>query len=640
MFTIEFHVAVGEALKQLATGAPLAEVLGMLVRAGEIHGMRAGIVTKADRSWFSVGAELPRALRERIDAVDLDRESLLVIDPPDPQLGARTIWVEPITSPSGGLGAFVMFRPCGEELPPAERSFSLACAHLAGIALEKKRREDEFLHRESQINAVLEAAIDAIITIDHRGIVESFNHAAEKMFGYDAGEVIGGNVSMLMTGANARDHDSYIRRYLETGERRIIGIGREVVGKKKDGTLFPMELGVSEVRLGDVRKFTGIIRDLTVRKRFEAQMRQSQKLEAVGTLAAGVSHDFNNLLMGIMGCTSIAMTKLPKDSPARVFLEEAKAAGERGTKLTRQLLAFSRRVPAEVRPLAINDVVTGTEVMLRRLIPEEIDLVTDLVDTGGPIRGDVGQIEQVIVNLVVNARDAIEGSGRIIIRTRERPIEHALTGATGTFVVLEVEDDGSGMDPQTQSRIFEPFFTTKGPDRGTGLGLSTVYGIVERHGGFVDVESALGVGTTLRTYFPKQEDEEAIPRPPLSSRPQRGGESVLVVEDDRLVRLAIIHFLRGAGYRVTEAASGAEALELMKRDGPPDLLLTDLIMPDMNGLELLNQAREVYRDLTALFMSGYMEPEKIARLHAEGVAFIEKPFAEEVLSKKLREVLD
>lgn len=350
--------------------------------------------------------------------------------------------------------------------------------------------------------AILEGVLDAIITINERGVIQSFNKTAERMFGYAAEEVIGENVSMLMEADHGSQHDQYLRRYIETGERKIIGIGREVMARRKDGTTFPCDLGVTEHFADDRRIFIGVLRDITQRRMLEAQLRQSQKLEAIGTLAAGVAHDFNNILMGIRGCMKFASSKIDGDSPAQRFLEEAQSATDRGARLTRQLLDFSRRTPTEHRRFGLNSVVDGADTLLRQLLSKELQIVRHLDAPRDEVQGDPGQIEQVVMNLVINARDAIEGLGQISISTSnvERAAQPGAPG--GVYVRLSVEDDGCGMDEGTISRIFEPFYTTKPPDKGTGLGLSTVYGIIEEHGGVVSVRSELGAGTIFDVDLP------------------------------------------------------------------------------------------------------------------------------------------
>lgn len=390
----------------------------------------------------------------------------------------------------GAQGRLVLSAPPSNAVEGQVRVAGLVLRGLLSKASEES---------EQELRAILGGVIDGIITIDLRGTIESFNRAAESMFGYVAEEVIGKNVNVLMEPVHAAAHDGYLERYLATKERRIIGIGREVQAKKKDGTIFWLDLGVTEYFVNGERKFTGILRDLTLRRELEAQVRRSQKLEAVGTLAAGVAHDFNNILMGIRGCLNFAVARLPDESTANVFLDEARRAADRGAKLTRQLLDFSRRTPTAPRLVGLEEIVSGVEGMLKRLVGENVEIVTELGASPDRVLADVGHIEQVVVNLVVNARDAMPDGGCVRITTSN------LEDAAGAWVRLTVRDEGEGMDEETVTRIFEPFFTTKPPDRGTGLGLSTVYGIVEEHSGRIAVKSAVGAGTVFEIDFPQRD---------------------------------------------------------------------------------------------------------------------------------------
>ncbi|MEQ8276029.1 MAG: PAS domain S-box protein [Deltaproteobacteria bacterium] len=362
-------------------------------------------------------------------------------------------------------------------------------------------------HDAETLRTILDGVLDAIITIDSTGRVLSFNRTAEGMFGYTAEEVIGENVSVLMTDEHAGHHDGYLANYHATGIRKIIGIGREVTARRKDGTTFEVDLGVTEHVEGGERMYFGILRDITERRHLEAQLRQSQKLEAIGTLAAGVAHDFNNILMGIRGCLKFAAAKIEDASPAQVFLTEASSAAERGANLTRQLLDFSRRTPSERERFPLNVVVAGADRLLERVMSNDVELETRLEADNDSVFGDPNQLEQVIVNLVVNARDAIEGAGKISVRTTNVVSSLPPLRNPTPCIRLSVSDTGAGMDEATQDHIFEPFFTTKPPDRGTGLGLSTVYGIVEEHGGAIFVASEVGVGTRFDIDLPIVEDD-------------------------------------------------------------------------------------------------------------------------------------
>ncbi len=378
------------------------------------------------------------------------------------------------------------------------------------------------------------------------------------------------------------------------------------------------------------------------------QMRQSQKMEAIGRLAGGIAHDFNNLLTVISGYSDLLLSRTDSDISSRKEIEEIRKAGRRATALTSQLLAFSRKQMLLPKVIDLNTVVQETIAILRRLIGENIELVTDLDRALGPVKADPGQIEQVIMNLVVNARDAMPDGGAIVLETCNIVIDETLTDdddimQPGHYVMLSVRDTGIGMDVETKSHIFEPFFTTKDTGKGTGLGLATAYGIVRQSEGHITVESTPGAGTLFKLFFPLVQEEVsggtgAVP----AEKPLHGTETILVIEDEEVVRKLVLSILRSAGYRVIEAATPVDALQLEWNEPTPiQLLLTDVVMPVMNGRELAGRLTEQHREMRVLFMSGYSD-DIIARhgILTPGTAFIEKPFSPESLKRKVREVLD
>ena len=393
------------------------------------------------------------------------------------------------------------------------------------------------------------------------------------------------------------------------------------------------------------------VEDATVRaerRRLEQQLLQSHKLEAVGRLAGGVAHDFNNVLTAILGAVELMLLDTPAGAPQREELDIIRDAARRAQTLIRQLLAFSARQVLKPVVLDLNDLVRNVSKMLRRLIGEDVDVVTALAADLGHVRADVGQVEQVLVNLVVNARDAMPQGGRLTIATENVAVASA--GATphghlspGRYVLLRVSDTGIGMDQETLARAFDPFFTTKPWGQGSGLGLATVYGIVHQSGGDVMIESAPGAGSTFRVYLPLVTDplEHAAAAPPVATS-AAGSETVLLAEDEQLVRVLARKVLEQAGYRVLVAAGGAEALALAERHaGPIHLLLTDVVMPEMNGRELMRQLIARRPDVRVLYMSGYAD-EAIARhgVLDPGTAFMQKPFTPGALTRKVRAVLD
>ncbi|HWP48778.1 MAG TPA: GAF domain-containing protein [Candidatus Limnocylindrales bacterium] len=392
----------------------------------------------------------------------------------------------------------------------------------------------------------------------------------------------------------------------------------------------------------------GISTDITERKKLEEQFRQSQKMEAIGRLAGGVAHDFNNLLTIIMGYNDLLLRQISHLDPIRKDLEEIKKAGERAISLTRQLLAFSRKQILQPQVLNLNVILTDMNKMLRRLIGEDIDLIIIPDPTLGSVKADPGQIEQVIMNLAVNARDAMPQGGRLIIETANVELDetyaHGHMGVqAGPYVMLAVSDTGSGIDKETQSRLFEPFFTTKEQGKGTGLGLSTVYGIVKQSGGNIWVYSEPGQGTTFKVYLPRVEEVVKTLKPDVTPlEPSRVFETILVVEDEKMVRDLICRILRRNGYTVLEAQHGSEALLVCEqRTGPIHLMMTDVVMPGMSGRELAERLTPSHPEMKILYMSGYTDNTVVYHgVLAAGTAFLQKPFTPDVLLNKVREVLD
>jgi signal transduction histidine kinase len=380
----------------------------------------------------------------------------------------------------------------------------------------------------------------------------------------------------------------------------------------------------------------------------EKQFRQSQKMEAVGRLAGGIAHDFNNLLTVIMGYSQVLLTELGPQHPLRGKIDETLKAGERAATLIRQLLTFSSKQSLDPKILSLNTAVTSLESLLRRLIGEDIQLVSTLDPTNGRLRADQAQLEQVLVNLVVNARDAMPKGGTLTIETAQveltrSPVYHLTPLPPGLYVRLAVSDTGCGMDRNTQSHIFEPFFTTKGEGKGSGLGLSTVFAIVTQCGGAIDVTSRVGHGTRFDLYFPSVESDilTTAPTQPVG-QPQRGTETILLVEDDPSVRTLVRDELRKLGYRVLEAKNGVEACLLAtQQTGLVQLLLTDVVMPGMGGRELAQHLSVIKPDLRTLFISGYMDDIGIMAGQEEGTSsFLQKPFTPEVLARAVRSLLD
>jgi PAS domain S-box-containing protein len=423
---------------------------------------------------------------------------------------------------------------------------------------------------ETRLRAVVETAVDGVIPIDSKGIVLTFNPACERLFGYPALDVVGQNVKMLMPAPFHGEHDQYIANYHETGERKIIGIGREVTGRRRDGSTFPMELSVGEAKQDGESIFVGIIRDLTERKRTEEQLVQAQKMEMVGQLSGGIAHDFNNLLTVIIGNADLLAEKLKARPDLRQYCQTIMSAGERGAELTRRLLAFSRRQDLQPSVIDINQLIDGMQILLRRTLRESIEIRTSLEPKLVRAYADPAQIESAILNLALNSQDAMPDGGCLSISTANAVLEERYRDEhpevlPGTYVLISVTDNGHGIPPDVLQRVFEPFFTTKEVGKGSGLGLSMVYGFVKQSGGHVAMYSEPALGTTAKLYIPvaKSSVDDSAGIAETEPAPPRGNESILVVEDDAFVRGYAVGALESLGYRVLTAANGHEALALL-----------------------------------------------------------------------------
>jgi signal transduction histidine kinase/CheY-like chemotaxis protein len=416
--------------------------------------------------------------------------------------------------------------------------------------------------------------------------------------------------------------------------------------------VFPALIDATAVKDADgqVVYYAVNVQDLTERRRAEEQVRQAQKMEAVGRLAGGVAHDFNNMMMIIMGFSDFLLTNLERSDPRWSDADEIRKAAERAMHLTRQLLGFGRQQLVARHVLSLNEVVSGMERMLRPLLGEDIRLVTRLSVGLGGVEADYGQMEQVVMNLALNARDAMRGGGRLTIETMDVDLPEGyayrnigIDIPAGPYVMLLVSDTGHGMTPEVKARLFEPFFTTKPATQNTGLGLATVYGIVVQSGGYIWVDSEPEKGTTFRICLPRIESEEVLTEEPAeASRSGRGSERILLVEDEDAVRSVAARVLLNQGYTVIQAHNGAEALKVLEEMAPNiDLILTDVVMPDMGGLVLAEQLRARWPALKLLFMSGYAEGDKVQPGFQEVHSwFLQKPFSAESLALKVREVLD
>ena len=490
-----------------------------------------------------------------------------------------------------------------------------------------------------------EQAAEAIVITDTKGAIVYVNPSFERVSGWTREEALGQNPRILKSG---KQDGVFYQRLWEVLARGEVWAGR-FVNCRKDGTLFEEEATISPVRdaTGQIVNYVAVKRDIAKETRLEQQLFQAQKIEAVGRLAGGVAHDFNNLLAVISGYGEIVYRQLHGTDPLKGKVEQILKAAERAAGLTRQLLAFSRKQVLQPKLLDVNTVVSDMEEMLRRLIGEDIELATRLAPDLGSVTADPGQIEQVLMNLAVNARDAMPDEGRITIETSNADLDAVYAAAhlptqPGSYVMLAVTDTGAGMDPATQARIFEPFFTTKEVGKGTGLGLSTVYGIVKQSGGYVWVYSEVGVGTTFKIYLPRVDDAAPLAREEGSGPLLSGSEMVLLVEDETSLRELLHETLETNGYSVLVARDGAEALQITEaHTGSIQLMVTDVIMPGMSGpkvVELLARARP---EMKILYISGYSNDSVVQPgLTGPGRAFLSKPFGPEIFLRKVRESLD
>jgi signal transduction histidine kinase len=413
---------------------------------------------------------------------------------------------------------------------------------------------------------------------------------------------------------------------------------------RKDGAVITVEVSARALPAGNL---LATLRDVTDRKRLEEQLRQAQKMEAVGRLAGGVAHDFNNVLTAIFGYADLLTEEFPAGSPARQDLEEIRKAATRASALTRQLLAFSRQQVLAPVVLSVNDLVEDVDKMLRRLLGEDVDLRVTLARDAGNVRTDPGQLQQVIMNLVVNARDAMPTGGKLLIETADTELTEQYAELhqpviPGRYVMVAVSDTGVGMDAQTKARIFEPFFTTKEKSKGTGLGLSTVYGIVKQSGGYIWVYSEPGHGTTFKVYLPRVDAPVDPQAPPREVGTITGTETILLAEDDEMLRPLSKGLLEKLGYTVLESENASQALGLADAHvGPIHLLIADVVMPGASGRELARRLADSRPDTKVLYVSGYTDDAIVHHGMLEpGLNFLQKPFTPAALASKVREVLD
>jgi two-component system cell cycle sensor histidine kinase/response regulator CckA len=508
-----------------------------------------------------------------------------------------------------------------------------------------RRAEAELRSSEARFRTFVDHATDGFFLTARDGcVVLDVNEQACTSLGYAREELIGMTPAAFDAGLDG-DAEQALRARLDAGEV----VSFETAHRRKDGTVFPVEIRMRPFSVGGERFHVSLARDISERKRLEEELRQAQKMEAVGRLAGGVAHDFNNLLTVINGCGEMLLSGMSSGEPQRELVAEVLRAGERAAALTRQLLAFSRKQILQPRVVDVNARLGEITSMLRRLIGEDIRLVVSAGVDVAMTRIDPGQFEQAVINLVVNARDAMPGGGVISIETANVEVETWSSGARvesncGRFVLLTVRDTGNGMDDATKARIFEPFFTTKDQGAGTGLGLAMVYGFVHQSGGHVEVVSEVGKGATFRIYLPRVDvaEPEVVIAPPPRLLAPNGIETVLLVEDEEPVRSLSRTILCSCGYSVIDAGDGEDALRRAElHGGHIDLLISDLVMPRMSGRRLAELLLQVRPSLRVLFMSGYAKDVvRTPGASESDFAMLPKPFTPVGLARKVREVLD
>jgi len=601
--------------------------------------------------WYetmSAGAPVKGLTRDFSDTIRaiLDPEDILSILLV-PIIVADTFW------------GFIGFDDCKKERlwSESEISILLTLAGSIGSVIQRHQAEQELVKTRDFLENIFNTTADGIMVSDARGYLVSVNRALEKMLGFSGDELIGKHTSEL---GPQDEHHYELGMHMLTDLREKGFINNfEAEWLRKDGTLLPIELGISRLqdRAGTNLGAVSVIRDISERKqtqqekaRLEAQLYQSQKMEAVGHLAGGIAHDFNNILTAIMGYGSLLQAKLKEDDPLRNNVDQILTSAERAAALVRSLLAYSRKQIINPQPVRINDIVINVENMLHRIIGEDIDLQTVLSEQDTTVVADAGQVEQILINLATNARDAMPAGGSLTITSAVAEMGGEFIkahgyGTQGIYILLTVSDTGDGMDEKTQRQIFEPFFTTKEVGKGTGLGLSTVYGIVKQHNGYINCYSEPGRGTTFKIYLPLVKTADPAVQPSAIATPpvlKGGSETILLAEDDDDLRKLIKQVLEDFGYTVIETKDGDEAVKLfMTHRGTINLLLLDVIMPKKNGREAYTEIQKIEPAIKTLFTSGYTADiiHKQGLLE-NGLEFIVKPVSPTELLKKVRDVLD
>jgi PAS domain S-box-containing protein len=556
------------------------------------------------------------------------------------------------------------------ELPAGNKDALLTLAHLLTAELEHRRsatltptlsedgRNDRaVLDSQDRLQSIISSAMDAIITVNDKQQIVVFNKAAEQIFRCPAEQAFGQSLEKFIPEKFREAHRQHVQRFGDTGvtARSLYSRGT-LMGLRANGEEFPIEATISQVKTASEKLYTVIVRDISARKRSEDELRQAQKMEAVGHLAGGIAHEFNNYLGIIMGYSDLLSQDENQNESVRLTVSEINSATQKAASLTRQLLAFSRKQILEPSLLDLNASISETHKVLRRLIPANIDITRVLHPNLGRVKADPAQIQHILINLAVNARDAMPQGGQISIETADVVLDKEFASRNpdvrpGDYVMLSVTDTGEGMDAEMVTRIFEPFFTTKKEGQGTGLGLSTTYGIVKQSCGHITVASVPGRGTTFRIYLPKVLSGDSVAGASPSEQVQENRlmlqpathnvETILLVEDESVLRRLMRTKLESQGYKILEAKDGAEAIMICQQKSAIDLIVSDLAMPEMTGLELKEKAAALRPNVKFLLISGYAKdavgnPEQIVQFGD----FLEKPFLPGDLMRRVRELLN